>query len=88
MHLKKWLISIAFMVIIFFSLCVNYTYSQLSPTKRRELMVAYMNGYYQALQLDAEEISKLKSDKKILKKKVMEAGEEYANIIDIMNQSK
>ena len=88
MRSKKQLILIAFMVIIIFSLCINYTYSQLSPTKRRELVTAYMNGYYQALQLDIEEIKKLQNDKNILKKKVIAAGVQYANLIDIMNPSK
>lgn len=88
MHLKKRLILIVFMAMIIFSLCINYTYSQLSPMKRRELMIAYMNGYYQALQLDVEEIKKLQSDKDILKRKVKAAGGKYTNLIDIMNPSK
>ena len=88
MHLKKRLILIVFMAMIFFSLCINYTYSQLSPMKRRELMIAYMNGYYQALQLDVEEIKKLQNDKDILKRKVKAAGGKYTNLIDIMNPSK
>ena len=88
MHLKKRLIPIAFMVIIFFSLCINYTYSQLSPMKRRELMIAYMNGYYEAAQLDIKEIKLLQSDKESLKEKVKTAGEKYATIIDIMNSPK
>lgn len=69
-------------------MCINYTYSQLSPMKRRELMIAYMNGYYQALQLDIEEIKKLQNDKDILKKEVKAAGGKYTNLIDIMNSSK
>ena len=88
MHLKKRLILIVFMAMIFFSLFINYTYSQLSPMKRRELMIAYMNGYYQALQLDIEEIKELQNDKNILKKEVKAAGGKYANLIDIMNSSK
>ena len=88
MHLKKRLILIVFMAMIFFSLCINYTYSQLSPMKRRELMIAYMNGYYQALQLDVEEIKKLQSDKVILKREVKTAGGKYTDLIDIMNPSK
>ena len=78
MHLKKRLIPIALMVIIFFSLCINYTYSSLSPMKRRELMIAYMNGYYEAAQLDIKEMKLLQSDKDSLKEKVMSEGEKYA----------
>ena len=88
MHLKKRLISIAFMVIILFSLCINYTYSSLSPMKRRELMIAYMNGYYEAAQLDINEMKLLQSDKDSLKEKVTAQGEKYATLIDIMNPSK
>lgn len=88
MRSKKRLILIAFMVIIIFSLCINYTYSQLSPTKRKELVIAYMNGYYRALQLDIKEIKELQNDKNNLKREVKAAGREYANLIDIMNPPK
>jgi hypothetical protein len=56
--------------------------------KRRELMIAFMNGYYEAAQLDIEEMKLLQSDKDGLKKKVMAQGEKYATLIDIMNPSK
>ncbi len=88
MRSKKRFILIVFMAIITFSLCINYAYSQLSPMKRKELMLAYMNGYYQALQLDFEEIKKLQNDEDILKRKVKAAGGKYTNLIDIMNPSK
>ncbi len=78
----------AFMVIIILFVCVNYTYSQLSPTKRKELVIAYMNGYYRALQLDIKELKELQKNKNKLKKKVKAAGREYANLIDIMNSSR
>ncbi len=88
MRSKKRFILIVFMAIITFSLCINYAYSQLSPMKRKELMIAYMNGYYQALQLDIEEIKKLQNDEDILKRKVKAAGGKYTNLIDIMNSPK
>ena len=76
------------MVIVILSLCINYTYSQLSPMKRKDLVIAYMNGYYRALQLDIEEIKELQNDNNILKRIVKAAGKEYANLIDIMNPPK
>ncbi len=76
---------IAVMVIIILSLCINYTYSQLSPTRRRELVTAYMNGYYRALQLDIKEIRRLQNDKGVLTHKVKTAGGKYADLIEIMN---
>jgi len=82
---KKQLMIISLMVIIIISLCVNYTYSGLSPMKRRELVTAYMNGYYRALELDIEEIKKLQSDKGVLTYKVKTAGVKYADLIEIMN---
>ncbi len=88
MRSRKRLILIAIMVIIILSLCINYTYSQLSPMKRKDLVIAYMNGYYRALQLNIEEIKELKNDNNILKRNVKAAGKEYANLIDIMNSSK
>lgn len=78
----------AVMVIIIFFLSINYTYSQLSPMKRKELVIAYMNGYYRALQLDIKEISELQKDKNVLKKRVKDAGVKYATLIDIMNPAK
>ncbi len=84
----KRLFYIVFMAIITFSLCINNTYSQQSSMERRELMVAYMNGFYEAAQLDIEEIKLLQNDKDGLKEKVKSAGERYANLIDIMNPSK
>lgn len=88
MRLKKRVIHILLMVIMFFSLWINYTYSQLSPMKRRELMIAFMNGYYEAAQVDIEELKLLQSNNDILKKRVMDEGEKYATLIDIMNPSK
>lgn len=85
MRSKKQLILIALMVIVIISLCINYTYSELSPMKRRELVTAYMNGYYRALQLDIEEIKKLQSNKGVLTHKVKTAGVKYADLIEIMN---
>ncbi len=88
MSFRKRLIPIVLVVIMMFSLFINYTYSQLSPMKRRELMIAYMNGYYEAAQLDIEELKLLQGDKDSLKKKVMSEGEKYLTLIDIMNPSK
>ncbi len=51
-------------------------------------MKAYINGYYQALQLNIEKINERRKDEMILEKKVMEAGEKYRTIIDRMNPSK
>ena len=85
MRSKKRLMVTALMVIIILSLCINYTYSELSPVKRRELVTAYMNGYYRALQLDVEEIKRLQSDKGFLTHKVKTAGGKYADLIEIMN---
>jgi len=56
--------------------------------RSRELVIAYMNGYYQALQLDIEEIKRLQNDEDILKRKVKAAGGKYTNLIDIMNAPK
>ena len=85
MRSKKQLMLIALMVIIILSLCISYTYSELSPIKRRELVTAYMNGYYRALQLDIKEIKRLQNDKGVLTHKVKTAGVKYADLIEIMN---
>ncbi len=51
-------------------------------------MIAYMNGYYEAAQLDINEMKLLQSDKDSLREKVIAEGEKYATLIDIMNPSK
>ena len=53
--------------------------------KLRELVTAYMNGYYLALQLDIVEIKKLKSNKVVLTHMAKTAGVKYADLIKIMN---
>ncbi len=85
MNSKRQLMPIALIVIIIIFLCINYTYSALSPMKSRELVTAYMNGYYRALQLDIDEIKRLQNDKGILTHKVKTAGAEYSYLIEIMN---
>ncbi len=85
MHLKKQLMLITLMIIITIHLCMDYTYSALSPMKRRELVAAYKNGYYQALQLDIKEIERLQNDKGILTHKIKTVGVKYADLIEIMN---
>ncbi len=82
---KRQFMFIVLIVVLVLSLCINYTYSALSPLKRRELVTAYMNGYYRALQLDIKEIQKLQNDKGTLTHKVKTEGVRYADLIEIMN---
>ncbi len=85
MRTKNQLILISMVVIITIHLYMDYTYSALSPMKRRELVTAYKNGYYQALQLDIKEIERLQNDKGILTHKIKMVGVKYADLIEIMN---
>ncbi len=88
MRSKIQLITIAFIVNFIFLFYTNYAYSQLSSQKSNELKIAFMNGYYKALQLDIEEIKKLKKDKAVLEKTIIDAAEKYIYKINTMNTPK
>ncbi len=60
----------------------------MSPTKHRELEIAYMNGYVNALNLDIEEVKRLKKDLGILKQEVVAAAEAYMIVVEDMNKAK
>lgn len=88
MRSKIQLITIAFIVNFILLFYTNYAYPQLSAQKSNELRIAFMNGYYEALQLDIEEIERLKKDKAILKKTIIDAAEKYIDKINTMNTPK
>jgi hypothetical protein len=49
-------------------------------------MVAYMNGYADALQLKMDEINKLKTNEKFLRQRIEQAAAEYIIAVDDMNR--
>jgi len=82
--LKIVLITIFSITISF--LVTNYTYSELGENKRKELRIAYANGYVAALQLNIEEIKILKKKRGLMKTSVMLAEDEYVKVIEELNK--
>lgn len=52
---------------------------------RNEIVITYMNGYVEALQLDLIKIKKLKNDSTLLRKNVAKATEKYISTVEKMN---
>ena len=54
---------------------------------RQVIIIAYMNGYADALKLKNEEIRRLKSNGKLLEKRVKEAAAVYINTVENLNKN-
>jgi hypothetical protein len=50
-------------------------------------MVAYMNGYVDALTLKIKDINKLKANERLLKQRVEKEAAEYIFTVEKMNQN-
>lgn len=65
---------------------VGFIYAAVKPRDVDVIRVAYMNGYLQALQLDPDNVKKLKSDEALLKQTVENAADSYLGVITTMNK--
>jgi hypothetical protein len=59
--------------------------AELDPTIRNAIVTAYMNGYADALKLDAKNIQKLKTNKKFFRQKITQAASKYILNVENMN---
>jgi hypothetical protein len=59
--------------------------AELDPTMRNAIVTAYMNGYADALKLNAKNIQKLKTDKKLFHQKILQAASKYILLVESMN---
>jgi 5-bromo-4-chloroindolyl phosphate hydrolysis protein len=53
---------------------------------RNAIMVAYMNGYAEALQLTMDEISILKTNEKLFRQRIEQAAAAYIITVENMNK--
>jgi hypothetical protein len=60
--------------------------TELDPTIRNAIVTAYMNGYADALELNTKNIQKLKTNKKLLRQKIMQAASNYILLVENMNK--
>lgn len=59
-------------------------YPGLPEIKHRELRIAYMNGFIDALELPADFIEKAKIDPELLKKQVLASADSYMETVERM----
>jgi hypothetical protein len=74
------------LLIIVFIFLSNQGGAELDKIIRNAIMVAYMNGYADALQLKVDEINKLKTNEKFLRQRIEQAAAEYIIAVDDMNR--
>lgn len=86
MRIKLRIIFSGFLLLFLFAVSIKYAYSEIDRAKYNEIRVAYMNGYYEALQLDVETILPLKSDDTLLKRTVLNAADKYITLVEGMNK--
>jgi hypothetical protein len=73
------------MLLVVLFLMLKPVSAALDKRIRNEIVIAYMNGYVEALQLDIIKIKKLKRDSTLLRKTVAEATEKYISTVEKMN---
>ena len=73
-------------LIIVFILLLDQGSAGLDTVIRNAIIVAYMNGYADALQLKMGEINKLKTNKKLFRQKIEQTAAEYITTVENMNE--
>jgi hypothetical protein len=74
------------LVIIFILLLSNQGSAGLDTVIRNAIIVAYMNGYADALELKMDEINELKTDEKLLRQRIEQAAAKYIITVEKMNK--
>lgn len=77
-------ISIFCAVVILNLMDMADVYPGLPETKHRELRIAYMNGFIDALELPVDFIEKAKIDPELLKKQVLASADSYMETVERM----
>ena len=85
MKIKKAVIVLVPLIIIFVLLLSDQGSARLDTVIRNAIIIAYMNGYADALELKTEEINELKTDEKLLHQRVKQAAADYILTVEKMN---
>lgn len=86
MWIKSRGLVIGIIIFIIFSFYADYANSGRRIVKYKEIKIAYMNGYYDALHLNVKKIKEIQEDEKLLVLSVRGAAEKYISIVERMNQ--
>jgi len=79
----------AVIVVPFITICIVLSdkgSAELDEVIRNAIMVAYMNGYADALRLNMDEINKLKTNQKFFRQTIEKAAAEYIITVENMNK--
>ena len=74
------------LIIIFVLLLSDQGSAGLDTVIRNAIIVAYMNGYADALELKTDEINKLKTNEKLFRQRVEQAAAKYILTVENMNE--
>jgi hypothetical protein len=74
------------LIIIFVLILSDQGSAGLDTVIRNAIIIAYMNGYADALQLKMDEINKLKTNEKLLRQRREEAAAKYILTVENMNK--
>ncbi|MEE8400303.1 MAG: hypothetical protein V3S89_14920 [Desulfobacterales bacterium] len=80
------ILSVFSAIVILNLIHMNYAYPGLSEITRRELKVAYMNGFIGALELPPDLIEKARKDPEFLKKEVLASAALYMEAVERMQE--
>ena len=72
--------------IMIFILLSDQGRAGLDAVVRNAIIIAYMNGYTDALELTLDEISKLKTNEKLIRERTKQAAAKYIITVEIMNK--
>jgi hypothetical protein len=75
-----------FLTLAILGASAGYLHSEVKPRDSEMIMTAYMNGFVAAVDLDIEEIQKMKTDKDQLKQQVEASSAKYLRIINGLNK--
>jgi hypothetical protein len=74
------------LIIIFVLILSDQGSAGLDTVIRNAIIIAYMNGYADALQLKMDEINKLKTNEKLLRQRIEQAAAKYILTVENMNK--
>ena len=74
-----------FTIVVFFLLS-DHGNAGLDTVIRNAIIIAYMNGYTDALELTLDEISKLKTNEKLIRERTKQAAASYIITVENMNK--
>jgi hypothetical protein len=74
------------LLIIIFIVSSDQGIAGLDTVIRNAIVVAYMNGYADALQLKMDDINKLKANKKLFRQRIKQAAAEYIITVENINK--